>query len=200
MNLKYRHLGTDELELVADDYTSRLESRYFRGPELLIEEAVEAEGFDIWPEEGLAKFSKGYLPFRGRRIFVDQDIQLFEPHEYRFTLAEERAHHLIHAPIFHGWSEQQFTSFRNSLTNDEYLAFEREARYLAAGFLMPRKSFREYVRRFCDVIVAHGGDRYKETEHLYRMLSDAFNVAPLAAERRCQQLDFIVDDINYGVA
>ena len=65
---------------------------------------------------------------------------------------------------------------------------------------MPRRTFRHVVQGFCEVIVAHGGDRHLETAHLFKLLSDAFNVAPLAVERRCQQLDFITEDVAHGAA
>ena len=182
MSKTYQHRSTDELELIAEHFLSGQDAWYIDGVAVRIEEMLENQGYDIWPVRGLNPILAGYLPISGKRIFVDEVMQVTDMHAYRFTLAEEQAHELIHRPFFRGWSAQAINDFRESMSHAKYVAFEREVKLLS-GLVMSLEA-----------------DAYKETARLIQMLSDAFNVEPYAAEWRCHQLGLLEENLHWGVA
>ncbi len=200
MNPKYQHCSAEELELKASYFLSQFDDWCFDGSQTLIEEILDEQGYDIWPVPGLAPFLEGFVPIVGKRIFVDEFLMTLDLHAYRFTLAEEQAHEILHRPFFRGWRTEEIMTFRDSLTSEEYLMFEREARYLAACLLMPRQAFVQRVQTLCGLIISLRSDRYKESERLYKMLSEEFNVDPYAVVWRCEQLGLVQVDKAYGIA
>lgn len=186
--MKHRPRSFEELEFIAEHFLSGFDRRCFKGDVVDIERIVEAGEYIIWPVPGLARYSRGFVPVMGNKIYVDEDVQNYQPLEYRFTLAEEQAHILIHAPYFEGWKTVAIQAFTRSLSRRDYVFYEREARYLAACLLMPERVFSERVKRFTDVVIALEGDRHSEVLVVHRLLARFFDVDERAAARRYFEL------------
>ncbi len=141
MSFKYNRFTKRELEAVAAAFLK--ENIKCSGCKVLIEEMLEAHGYDIIPVQGLVKYAEAYVPKKVGILFVDEDQQLSHPLRYRFTIAEELAHCLIHHKIFKGKSFSEIRSIYNAISDDDYQDLERNAKYLAAALLMPKATFIE---------------------------------------------------------
>jgi len=141
LSFRYARKTRRELEGIANAYL-RAHGQY-RGCKVLIEEIVEAEGYDIMPVPGLNRYAEAYLPKREGMLFVDEDQQLTQPLRYRFTLAEELAHILIHRQIFRGKTADEIRQLYDEISDSDYADLERNAKYLAACLLMPKSTFIE---------------------------------------------------------
>ncbi len=105
-----------------------------------IEHIVEQMGLDIVPIPGLktAFDVDGFLTLDMTEIKVDQEIMMATEVRYRFTLAHEIAHYVLHADAF---KEIQLSSvdewfvFHTQL-EDEW--FEKQANWFAGALLVPK--------------------------------------------------------------
>lgn len=83
----------------------------------------------------------GYMLTHGKRLFVDNqllDDSRFEQ-RYRFTLAEELAHYIIHKNIYVGCKTVDERIHTESLlTRQESYFLEHNAKALASAILMPK--------------------------------------------------------------
>ncbi len=82
----------------------------------------------------------------GYDIAIDET--LFEEQEfyYRFTLAEELSHILLHGSHVAGISSlEDVQKFHQSFTDEQYKVIEQEARTLASQLLLPSQLFDPYI-------------------------------------------------------
>ena len=82
----------------------------------------------------------------GYDIAIDETHYEKQEFYYRFTLAEELSHVLIHTQYVANCScLEDVQKFHSSLTDDEYKVMEQEARALASQLLLPSQLFDPYV-------------------------------------------------------
>jgi Zn-dependent peptidase ImmA (M78 family) len=143
LSFKYNRFTKRELEAAAAAFLKT--NIKCSGCKVLIEEMLEAHGYDIIPVQGLYRYAEAYIPRKPGILFVDEDQQLSHPLRYRFTIAEELAHCIIHHKIFKGKSFSENREVYNSISETDYQDLERNAKFLAAALLMPRETF---VERF----------------------------------------------------
>jgi Zn-dependent peptidase ImmA (M78 family) len=157
---------------------------------------------------GLAEIAEAYVPLKEGYIFVDEDQYMnAETFRWRFTLAEELAHILIHRPMFKGMSVEQITQFQDSLTDEQYLAMEREAKYLAGSLLMPQTGFTERFRHFYELQSSRVTNELMIHRYVVRQLSFDFNVSFHSVALRAlklnlfdqQQFDDLMESVTSGV-
>ena len=184
----YRRRTARDIEHIAEHFISECDRQSSDGDQILLEQVLEERGHYVFAVAGLAARTPGFLPLEGQIIYVDEQMMMTRPHDYRFTLAEGLAHSLIHRPYFESWNAAEIREYLAELSEEAYANYEHEARYLAACILMPGRAFTERMQRFKEVIEGLEGDRHMEQEILFSMLSRNFNVAPKAAERRCHEL------------
>lgn len=141
MSFTYNRFTKRELESIAAAFL-KIKGRYC-GCKVLIEEMLEAEGYDIFPIPGLKKYAEAYLPKKPNIVFVDEDQQLSQPLRYRFTIAEELAHILIARRIFDRMGRGEIEKIFHQMSDSDYADFERNAKYLAACILLPKLAFIE---------------------------------------------------------
>jgi Zn-dependent peptidase ImmA (M78 family) len=137
------NLTKTQLEATAQAWLKKFGK--YDGRMLRLEHSLEVAGFRIEPVPGLAEIAEAYLPAKSNYIYVDEDQYLSNSHRWRFTLAEELAHDLIHRPMFAGMNSEQIVAFQESLSDEEYETIERQAKRLAGCLLMPEV---EFIRRF----------------------------------------------------
>ncbi len=159
--------------------------------DLIIEKELDIR---IMPFTGLLEFHglEAYLALGCRSIYVDNNLMDLDRLErrYRFTLAEEASHLILHRDLF-----------KDVKTVDEYLAaseelsiearkrLQRDARRLAGAILMPSDSFERKAREQA------AGSQYAGS--LLRdfivipYLSNVFNVSEGTTSIRYEQLGLI---------
>ena len=87
----------------------------------------------------------GYLALSLKKIYVDQNIMdsdLFE-RRYRFTIAEEVGHYLLHKDIFADVeTPEDYINAYGKISAKEYGKMDMDAKYLGGAILMPTELFR----------------------------------------------------------
>lgn len=134
-------LPYDHLQRLAEDF---LRQHHAPGSiPIPIEEIIELQlGLDIIPMPGLAKGCDIYaFPARDlRAIYIDQGVQESHAAKYRFHLAHELAHIVLHADLIR---ELSFTNFQEwkavlaEIPEEAHGHFEYQATALAGLLLAP---------------------------------------------------------------
>lgn len=85
------------------------------------------------------------------KIFIDARHYEEDTFEYKFTLAEEFAHILLHMDFYEGISGvEDYIKKYNTISDEDYRKYEQQARNLASFLLLPEKEFNEEVIAFID--------------------------------------------------
>jgi Zn-dependent peptidase ImmA (M78 family) len=161
---------------------------------------LEAEGYDIFPIAGLNKYAEAYIPRKPGILFVDEDQQNSHPLRYRFTIAEELAHCLIHHKIFKGKSFSENREVYNSISDQDYQDLERNAKYLASALLMPKESFTERFNIHIDRFKTQTRNPIEIATFAVASLASEFEVSKEAVGVKCKHLGFIDETCLLGLA
>jgi len=133
-----------------------------------IEEIAEAKlGLDIVPVPGLQDALRsddygvvGFLTSDRREVHVDEWIWKHRYNRYRFTIAHEIGHLVLHRELYEGRdfdSIQTWKSFINSIPDDVHGWYEWQAYAFAGLVLVPEKPLRATVASH----LARVGERLK---------------------------------------
>jgi Zn-dependent peptidase ImmA (M78 family) len=195
--------GTESLEAIAEGFLSK--HGQYDGRALRLEAAIESYGYQIFPVPGLGEVAEAYVPIREGYILVDEEQYMnAETFRWRFTLAEELAHILIHRPLFEGMSVPDIIAFQNNITDPEYLTLEREAKYLAGCLLMPQEQYRSRFNQFLGIQSSRVSSELRIFRYVVRQLSYDFNVSFHSVALRALKLDLFdqqqFDDLMEAVA
>jgi hypothetical protein len=162
-----------------------------------IEEIVEfGFGFDIIPFPNLKRdFDiEGFLACGANAIYVN-DIQYQHSSEYRFrfTLAHEVSHHVLHREVYEEagvTSLEGYLKFQDELDSILRDKYEWQAYSLAGRILVPTKALVNECRDELDKIrtkLPKGGDAQMVCRDvLAPRVADAFNVSLPVVEKRLQ--------------
>jgi Zn-dependent peptidase ImmA (M78 family) len=93
--------------------------------------------------------------------------------------------------MFDGMSVEQIQAAQSSITDAEYLAIEREAKYLAASLLMRKETFARHFAWLKKVQEARCPNELATLRYVIRRLSYAFNVSVHSAGLRSLKLGLI---------
>ncbi len=126
---------------------------------------------------------------QGKRLFVDFNL-LDNPRleqRYRFTLAEELAHHVIHRNIYKDCaSVEERIEREKQFTRQEVYYMETNAKALASAILMPKSIIEARV----DELFSAVGGNPKYTTSIMNALSRDFDVSVPAVKRRLLNLGY----------
>ena len=186
-----RHQSNDSLETQAAAFLDANAKGTYDGRALRIESVIEKLGYIIFPVPGLVEIADAYIPIKAGYIFVDEDQYLNGSFRWRFSLAEELAHLLIHRPLFDGKSVAEIVAFQQALTEQEYLRIEREAKYLAGCLLMPRAVFQERFAQFLEIQSQQTPNSLAVLKFVIRQLSMDFHVSCYCVALRALHLHLI---------
>ena len=79
-------------------------------------------------------------------VVVSEEIADRNPNRYRFTLAQEVGHLLLHESILEAiTTPEEALDFHNSLTSEQYERLEYDANWCAGAILMPQRQFKDAV-------------------------------------------------------
>lgn len=85
-------------------------------------------------------------PSGGTDIVIDEDHWFSDDFYYKFTLAEELAHLLVHAGLYKdAKSVGDVVRIQQKMDSDEYSMIEQQARNIASYILFPRVSMTKYL-------------------------------------------------------
>jgi Zn-dependent peptidase ImmA (M78 family) len=130
-----------------------------------------------------------YMLTQGNRLFIDDKL-IDNPRNakrYRFTLAEELAHFIIHKDVYKDCKTINERLERESLlTRQEQWFLETNAKALASAILMPKFIIEERINNLFSTIGNSAGHTYS----IIAILSHDFDVNPRAVRRRLINLGY----------
>ena len=190
---KVREFALYELERVAKTALAK-GSHCVKGRIVDIERLLtEGFGVQMVAFHDLARQWKTYafIDTTGRYVFVDADLMddIRQAKKYRFTLAEELAHLLIHTSVFAGCKTiEQRTCIEESLNEVRRERLEHNAKALAGMLLMPEAA----VRGFVESVLLKYTDEHGHVlvDDVANAISHTFDVNFIPAKRRLKYLGY----------
>lgn len=150
-----REYSASELEAIATKFHQRYCGDPIEVPidiELILEKDIGAE---ILPFPGLEReygingIVVKHIAKDRVIIYVDEAMMENQEARYRFTLAEEYAHNVLHADLFQEVQNlEEFLKLRNSLTDEEIWLMDRNARYLVGCILIPASHVSIFAKEY----------------------------------------------------
>lgn len=130
-----------------------------------------------------------YMLTHGNRLFIDDKL-IDEPRlekRYRFTLAEELAHFIIHRELYKECNDvDERIQMELSLTRQEQWFLETNAKALASAILIPKS----LIERRVEQLISDTGNDPHHTSSIINILSHDFDVNPTAIRRRLINLGY----------
>jgi hypothetical protein len=162
-----------------------------------IEEIVEFDlSLDIVPTPGLHQLLEvdGFITSDLREIWVDQFVYDNRPGRYRFTLAHEVGHSVLHADIFRSrlfHSIAEWKAFVNSIPDKEHSWLEYQAYAFAGLVLVPASPLETAARECVDKVKSEGIDLNENWDFAWSriaaFLAKQFEVSSQVVEKRLQK-------------
>jgi hypothetical protein len=191
--IKVREFGLWELERIAADALAK-DAHCLRGRQVNIEHLLEI-GFSVrlLAYHGLARDWRTYafINTTGKYVFVDADLMdnVGQAKKYRFTLAEELAHLLIHTSLFADCATiEDRMATEDALNEVRRDRVENNAKALASMILMPQKAVREFVESVLPQYTDKEG--HVLVDELASAISREFDVNFKPAKRRLKLLGY----------
>jgi Zn-dependent peptidase ImmA (M78 family) len=109
-------------------------------------------GLNIFPFPGLQKTFdvEGFISGDLTTIYVDEFIYYQRPSRYRFTVAHEIGHYILHSEVMsavHPQSVSEWKNFVSGIDEDAYDWLEWQAYTFAGAVLVPRIALKEHFYR-----------------------------------------------------
>ena len=190
---KVREFRLYDLERIATTAVAKL-PQCRKGRRVDVERLLE-EGFGVQllTHFNLAREWRAYAytDTTGKYVFVDAELMdnVGEAKKYRFTLAEELAHLLIHTQLFAGCKTiEQRMAIEDALNEVRRDRVENNAKALASMILMPEATVREYVESVLPKFTDEHG--HVLVDELASAISHEFDVNFTPAKRRLKLLGY----------
>lgn len=151
---------------------------------LPLEEIVEFRlGINIVPIPGLQDRiqSVGYITSDLTEINVDQEVTERFPARYRWTLAHEVGHLLLHRNVYESQSFRTADGWKlwiRSIPDNIYRRLEAQANTIASQLLMPAPALAEHFEDVVGKLKANDLNWNDSPDMVYRILSKEFGVSP----------------------
>lgn len=154
-----------------------------------IEYILEAKlDYRIIPFSSLVEFHgvEAILLLNRKTIYVDHYLLDYKERKYRFTLAEEVSHIILHKDIYTNCREiDDMYDIYESISAEQYHRMDRNAKYLAGAILLPAESFKN---RAIEIYESIDKKTVKTNEEIiYKVvtqLSEEFNTGDYATAIR----------------
>lgn len=130
-----------------------------------------------------------YMLTHGDRLFIDEklidDLRLVK--RYRFTLAEELAHFIIHKEVYKDCKSLDERIEKESLlSRQEQWFLETNAKALASAILMPKAIIESRIEQIFSAVSSEPN----HTQAILNILAHDFDVNPQAVKRRLINLGY----------
>ena len=180
-----------ELENIAEDILRNADS-CIQGFRVDIEKLIETK-YGIIPDTHFGLQEKygvmAYMLTQGNHLFIDDKL-MDNPRlgqRYRFTLAEELAHFILHQDIYKDCKTLDERIEKESfLTRQENWFLETNAKALASAILMPKTMIEKQI----DNLLSMVGNNPTHTSSIITKLSQEFDVSVQAVKRRLINLGY----------
>jgi Zn-dependent peptidase ImmA (M78 family) len=119
------------------------------------------------------------------KVVIDERLMDYNPNRYRFTVAEEAAHFILHKEFFDAATTiEEAADLQDQIANYEFA--DRNAKRLAAAVLMPPERLKRDAARYYSQIVAlvGYGDLAAVKKKLTSVLAKQYQVSSQAMEIR----------------
>jgi Zn-dependent peptidase ImmA (M78 family) len=149
-------LSYDDINKRAEDFLRKLKRNEILPVD--IETIAEFDlGLNIFPFPNLQETFdiEGFISGDLRVIYVDEFIYYQRPARYRFTLAHEIGHFVLHSELiisFHPQSVADWSKFILAVDEETYDWLEWQAYTFAAAVLVPRVSLRQNFRNELELL------------------------------------------------
>lgn len=183
---KIRFYSPQELETFAEVFLDK----YHKPPESLpveIDTIAEADlKIGVIPFSSLEFLSglHGYLALSLKRIYIDQRIMDEDIYErrYRFTVAEEIAHLLLHKELFSEVeTPKDYFDVLDKISEREHARMDIDAKRLAEAILMPAELFR---KKCINAATNLKGKTPVTKGMLFKKMANLFAVSEIAVDYR----------------
>jgi len=162
-----------------------------------IEEIIEFQlAMDIVPIQGLHALieTDGFVTSDLREIWVDEFVYLSRPGRYRFTLAHEVGHKVLHADLFRARrfrSVDEWKAFVNAIPEKEHSWLEYQAYAFAGLVLVPASSLCSAATACVQMVRSEGIDLHENWDFAWSriaaFLAKRFEVSTQVIEKRLQK-------------
>jgi hypothetical protein len=160
-----RFFSYDEIRNIAEDYACRhgLDKVIPVDVDKLVDNLL---GIDIIPFPSLYRSFEinAFISNDFRKVYIDEYLYLNLEPQYRFTLAHELGHMVLHGAYFKQFridSIASYIEFVSGIGEDEYKLIETQANYFAGLFLVPAAVLKKYFLEQAGEIVRFISSRYK---------------------------------------
>lgn len=197
-DVSVRRLSYDSLRRIAEAYLEQHHA--VQTLPIPIENLIESEGIDIIPvEDMLASHEVDAFTSRDTRsIYVDKGVLLHpSPNRYRFSLAHELAHLILHRPIFEmaDFADiAEWKSFLESIPDDSYRWMEWQAYAWAGLLLVPSPLLKIEYERMSEALETKGVLVHTlgpaGMKSFAKLLGDKFRVSHRVIAKRVIKDDF----------
>lgn len=175
MSFKGPYISKDELRLRAEQFLA--EHHPQRTIPVPIEWIIESRfGMDIVPVPGLQKAFDvvAFVTKDLREIRVDEYVYSHRPNRYRFSLAHELAHRILHPELWEEFDFRDIHSWKRlvteSLPEREYAFIEFHANFFAGLILVPPEELRAQFNECLDEVRQAGIDPSDEATGARRII------------------------------
>lgn len=191
---KARFLTYEQVASIAEEFLSE----HGAGDKIPINIEWIAESglkLEIIPIPGIeiALDTVGWLALNYQSIYVDQDVMLTNPSRYRFTLAHEIGHLVMHGDEFHPLSKYVQTAedwYKIHLEMDKW--FEDQADWFAGTMLVPEVHLLAEYRKMLSLVYNEGVDETELSEYSHSVIAGriakVFQVSTPVVEIRLRKL------------
>lgn len=158
-----------------------------------IEEIIEFQfGLDIIPIPGLQRIIEvdAFLSQDLKTIAVDEAVYNGRQRRYRFSLAHELGHLVLHKDIYKELSSNSIVDWKKNiqrLPDKEYSLLEWQAQNFAGLLLIPPEELAREVKRVLATLVKNGNEAESWPYLIAAELADAFDVSPKSVEIRIEK-------------
>ncbi|MFH1918570.1 MAG: ImmA/IrrE family metallo-endopeptidase [Planctomycetota bacterium] len=148
---------------------------------------------DIVPVQGLHALieTDGFVTSDSREIYVEEFVYLSRPGRYRFTLAHEVGHVVLHADLYRSRrfrSVDQWRAFVNSIPEKEHSWLEYQAYSFAGLVLVPASPLRSAAEECVGMVRSEGIDLSENWDFAWSriaaFLAKRFEVSSQVVEKR----------------
>jgi Zn-dependent peptidase ImmA (M78 family) len=151
---------------------------------LPIEEIIEFRlGINIVPLPGLQERiqSVGFITSDLQEINVDLEVAERYPSRFRWTVAHEIGHLLLHRQVYEAQNfgtAEEWKRWVQSIPDHIYRRLEAQANTAASQILMPARALTEHFEDVVGRLESQGFDWTRASNLVYEMLGKRFGVAP----------------------
>lgn len=128
---------------------------------------------------------EAYVALSRKNIYVDQFLMNSDRHEnrYRFTIAEELSHALLHRTLYEEVrTPEEYFEVNENIKPELHDAMDKDAKHLAGALLMPGSLYRSHaLSLFNQIDHTRCGNSTELQATIAKALAGVFNVSPQAS-------------------